>query len=89
MAHTTLERVLREVEVLTPQEQHALRKQLDNPLGRAPAESLEDELEQRLFENGLLSELRPPITDLTPYQSREPKKAKGQPVSQLIVEERR
>ena len=47
------------------------------------------ELERRLFEAGLLSEIKPPITDFTPYENRKPIENKGKPLSEIIIEERR
>jgi hypothetical protein len=48
-----------------------------------------DQREQRaLYEAGLVSEIKPPITDPTPYR-REPIKIKGKPLSETVIEERR
>jgi hypothetical protein len=42
-----------------------------------------------LREAGLLSEVKPPITDFTPYQHRQPIETTGKPLSEIIIEERR
>ncbi|HKM52756.1 MAG TPA: hypothetical protein VJY33_05045 [Isosphaeraceae bacterium] len=47
------------------------------------------ELQRRLFEAGILSEIKPPITDLTPYQNRLAVPIQGEPVSETILRERR
>jgi hypothetical protein len=47
------------------------------------------ELERRLFEAGLLSEIKPPITDFTPYANRKPIENTGKPLSEIIIEKRR
>ena len=38
---------------------------------------------------GLLSEVKPPITDFTPYLHRQPIETTGKPLSEVIIEERR
>jgi hypothetical protein len=47
------------------------------------------ELQQRLLEAGIISEIKPPITDLTPYQNRQPVPILGEPLSQTVSRERR
>jgi hypothetical protein len=43
----------------------------------------------RLRERGILKEIPPPITDLSPYRNRTPIEVHGQPLSELIIQERR
>lgn len=47
------------------------------------------ELQERLLKAGLIREIKPPITDLTPYQHREAVTVQGEPLSELIIRERR
>lgn len=54
--------------------------------GRMP---LNQQLQRRLLEAGLLSEIKPPITDLTPYRNRRAVPTSGEPVSQTVIRERR
>ncbi len=89
MAKVTLERVLEEVKALTANEQQQLREALDRLLSATESLSAEDELERRLFEAGLLSEIKPPVTDLAPYRDRKLIEVKGKPLSETIIEERR
>lgn len=89
MADVKLKRVLEEVKALTPDEQWQLRKLLDKLLASSLANPTEDELEQKLVELGLLSEVKPPITDLTLYRNRKLIEVKGKPLSEIIIEERR
>ena len=89
MANVTLDKVWEEVKALTPEEQRQLREQLDGLLASAPSRSAEEELQRRLLAAGLLSEIKPPITDFTPYQNRKPIEVKGKPISEVIIEERR
>ena len=60
----------------------------------APAATRHDELssqevQQRLFDAGLISEIKPPITDLTPYQNRRAVPIQGEPISVTALRERR
>jgi Arc/MetJ-type ribon-helix-helix transcriptional regulator len=47
------------------------------------------EVQQRLFDAGLISEIKPPITDLTPYQNRRAVPIQGEPISETAMRERR
>jgi len=88
MAEVTLEKVWEEVQELPSDDQQQLWKKLDEMLDGS-ARSKEEELQRKLLEAGLISEIKPPITDFTPYQNRRPIEVKGKPVSETIIEERR
>ena len=47
------------------------------------------EVQQRLFDAGLISEIKPPIADLTPYQIRRAVPIQGEPISVTALRERR
>ena len=47
------------------------------------------ELQRRLFEAGVLSEIKPPITDFTPYHNRQAVPLLGEPLSETVIRERR
>jgi putative addiction module CopG family antidote len=47
------------------------------------------DVQQRLFEAGLISEIKPPITDLTPYQNRRAVPIEGEPISVTALHDRR
>jgi hypothetical protein len=49
----------------------------------------EEEFAHQLHVAGLLREVKPPITDFTPYQHRQPIETRGKPLSEVIIEERR
>jgi hypothetical protein len=49
----------------------------------------EGEFAHKLVAFGVLSEVTAPITDLTPYQNRQPITTTGKPLSEVILEERR
>ena len=61
------------------------RKRLGPPRGGASGQ----ELQRRLFNAGVLSEIKPPITDLTPYQNRQAVPIQGEPLSETVIRERR
>ena len=82
-------KVIEEVKALLPGEQRKLRTWLDEFLASADAPMTEDEFVHKLVEFGVLSEVKPPITDLTPYQNRQPVDTTGKPLSEVILEERR
>jgi hypothetical protein len=42
-----------------------------------------------VYEAGLLSELKPPITDLAPYQNRKAVPIRGESLSETVIRERR
>jgi Arc/MetJ-type ribon-helix-helix transcriptional regulator len=61
----------------------------DDPLGYKENERNRQELQHRLFAAGLISEIKPPITDLTPWQNRRAIPIQGEPISETVIRERR
>ena len=55
---------------------------------RQAATDLDQRVQRALYEAGLVREIKPPITDPTPYR-REPIAIKGKPLSETVIEERR
>jgi Arc/MetJ-type ribon-helix-helix transcriptional regulator len=55
----------------------------------AEEEPSAQELQRRLLEAGVLSEIKPPITDLTPYRQRQAVPIQGEPLSETVLRERR
>jgi len=88
MAKATLDKLMEGVKALTPDEQQVLRGHLDALLGTMPVRPTEKELERKLFEAGLLSEIKPKAA-ADVYRKFKPIPVKGKPVSETIVEERR
>jgi hypothetical protein len=89
MADTTMEEILEAVRALKRDEQAVVRAQLDALLAEPAAGSPEERVERALFERGLLSEIKEPIVDLSPYRSRRLVEVQGKPLSETIVEDRR
>jgi len=75
--------------VLDALERH--RQAQQSPIG--PADGREEpsnqELQQRLLDAVIISEIKPPITDLTPYQNRQAVPIQGEPLSETVIRERR
>lgn len=97
---STVEEIVNAVKGLPPREQAEVRRRLDT-LSAQPDENevlvddtrqaaidLDQRVQRALYEDGLVSEIKPPITDPTPYR-REPIKIKGKPLSETVIEERR
>jgi hypothetical protein len=89
MSKRTLNKILEEVQALTPAEQEQVREALDRLLASQRSPTLAAVLERRLFEAGLLSEVKSSSLDLAPYRDRHPVEVKGKPLSEVITEERR
>jgi hypothetical protein len=89
MAQVQFAKVVEEVKVLSPAEQRQLRALLDAFLASTPAPMTEEAFAHKLVECGVLSEVTPPMTDLTLYQHRQPISTAGTPLSEVILEERR
>jgi Arc/MetJ-type ribon-helix-helix transcriptional regulator len=60
-----------------------------HPMKHRQMEPTSQELQQRLFAAGIISEIKPPITDLTPYQNRQAIPVQGEPLSEAVIRERR
>jgi len=88
MAHSTFDKILAEAKALPPDEQRQLRDKLNEWLDTPQAPPSEAEFEQHLVQQGILSKVPPPITDLSPYLHRKPIQIKGKPLSETIIEER-
>ncbi len=70
----------------------ALRQLDSKPVPLAdvnPSVAAHLELQRRLVAAGVLSEIKPPITDTTPWQGREAVPIEGEPLSEMIIRERR
>jgi len=97
---STVEEIVNAAKALPPEEQAEVRRRLDtlpaqpdeNEVlvddSRQAAIDLDQRVQHALFEAGLVGEIKPPITDPTPYR-REPIKIKGKPLSETVIEERR
>ncbi len=86
----TVDKIIEEVQQLPPDEQRRLREKLNAIVPSSPTEEeLEDAFERELAAEGFISEAKPRITDFSPYRDYKPVEAGGQPISEMIIEERR
>jgi hypothetical protein len=84
----TLEQILAEAKTLPLDEQQALCDALNAWLSTRSRPLTEAEFERYLKNQGLLSEIPPPITDSSAYTQRQPIRVTGKPLSETIIEER-
>lgn len=89
----TLDKIMAEVRALSPEEQRALREQL-NALAEASVteDEREDEFERELAAEGFIAAAQPLRADeaeIRQYRAYQPITVKGQPLSEMIIEERR
>lgn len=88
MAHSApLNKIVEDVKALSLAEQQQLRTWLDTVL--APVPMTEEAFAHHLVDVGILSAAKPPLTDLPPYQHRQPIETTGKPLSEVLLEERR
>ncbi len=82
---------------LSPEQMRAVRREIDARLA-PPGEARQDAagnqqadlaLQRQLLEAGIISELRPPITDMAPYRNRKAVPIQGEPISETVIRERR
>jgi Arc/MetJ-type ribon-helix-helix transcriptional regulator len=59
------------------------------PLVKAEDGLSREEVQRRLFDAGVPSEIKPPISDLEPYRNRRAVPVQGEPVSETLIRERR
>jgi Arc/MetJ-type ribon-helix-helix transcriptional regulator len=61
----------------------------ENTSGQCAHGSGVDAPQRRLYEAGVLSEVKPPVADLSPYRGRQPASVQGELLSQTVIRERR
>jgi hypothetical protein len=96
MTHSEFNHLLSSINSLSPEQMRQLRHELDNRLAPSVTENRQAgehqvslQLQQELLDAGIISELRPPITDLTPYRNRQAVPIQGEPISETVIRERR
>ncbi len=87
----TVEKIESEVKQLSSQDLRKVRELVDLLLEKKESkpQMTEEEFEQYLYEKGIISEVKPPITDFSRYDDYEPIKITGEPISETIIRERR
>ena len=96
MTHSEFNHLLSSIDSLSPEQMRQLRHELDNRLApsvtenrQAAEQQVSLQLQRELLDAGIISELRPPITDLTPYRNRQAVPIQGEPISETVIRERR
>jgi len=98
MTHSEFNQLLDSINALSPEQLRQLRCELDNKLASSPAlshaalskeELADQEAQRRLFEAGLLSEIKPPRRVSTGTEEFIPIVIKGEPLSETVIRERR
>lgn len=90
MTQREFDHVLDSINVLSHEQLQILRREVDSKLAAMAWEPAgNEELQRRLVDAGLLGEIKPPITDLTPYRNRKAVPIQGGPLSETVIRERR
>jgi len=96
MTQSEFNHLLGSIGALSREQMRQLRGELDSRLAAAPgepplteAERADQELQRRLFEAGLLSEIKPPRRVSTRREEFLPIPIQGEPLSETIIRERR
>jgi hypothetical protein len=90
MTQSEFNHLLESLNMLSPEQIQLLRRELDSKLAAtATVPAGDEELQRRLLAAGLLSEIKPPITDLTAYSNRRAVPIQGEPLSETVIRERR
>jgi Arc/MetJ-type ribon-helix-helix transcriptional regulator len=61
----------------------------NTPPSLTPEDIADQDLQRRLLAAGVISEIKPQITDMTPYRNRRAVPIQGEPLSQTVIRERR
>ena len=87
----TVERVKNDVKQLSREDLREVQEFLDTLLKteEAKPKMSEEEFERHLYEKGIISEVKPPITDFSRYDNYQPITVTGEPISETIIRERR
>jgi len=98
MTHSEFNHLLGSIDALSPEQMWQLRRELDSKLASSCVSSqpplTEEELadreaQRRLFEAGLLSEIKPTRRVSTGTEEFTPIVIKGEPLSETVIRERR
>jgi len=97
MSHNDFDLLLSSIAALTANQVHRLRSELDRRIGKGPAGSVETmtaaeqtdlEVQERLLEAGLVSEIKPPIRNAEAYRGRRAVLIQGAPLSETVIRDR-
>lgn len=86
--YTTEEELISDALEQHRQAKSASEKNTSSP-DLTPEDIADQELQRRLLAAGIISEIKPPITDFTPYLNRRAISIQGEPISETVIRERR
>ncbi len=87
----TVEQIENKVKQLSSEDLKKVRQLVDSLLKSKEAEPkmTEEEFERHLAETGFITEYKPPIKDFSRYENYKPVTVTGEPISEMIIRERR
>ena len=87
----TIEQIENEVKQLSREDLRKVRELVDSLLKteETKPKMTEEEFEKNLVEEGFITEYKPPITDFSSYENYKPVTVTGEPISEMIIRERR
>ncbi len=88
---TTIEQIENEVKQLSREDLQKVRKLVDSLLEKKEEKPTmtEEEFAQHLYKKGIIGKPPPPITDFSSYENYKPVTVTGEPISEMIIRERR
>jgi hypothetical protein len=87
----TIEQIEHEVKTLSAEDLRKVRELVDSLLERKEMKPTmtEKEFVKELEEEGFIGKVPPPITDFSRYDNYKPVTVTGEPISEMIIRERR
>ena len=86
----TVEQIESEVQTLSANELVRVKKTVDSLIKQKQRPQMsEEEFEKCLAKEGFITEYKPPIKDFSRYENYQPVTVTGEPISEMIVRERR
>ncbi|MDQ3748622.1 MAG: hypothetical protein M3367_06375 [Acidobacteriota bacterium] len=87
----TIEQIEHKVKTLSAEDLRKVRELVDSLLEKKESkpQMTEEEFERHLYEKGIISEVKPSITDFSRYDDYQPITVTGEPISETIIKERR
>jgi hypothetical protein len=87
----TVERVKNDVKQLSREDLREVQEFLDTLLKteETKPKMSEEEFEKYLAEEGFITEYKPPVKDFSSYENYQPVTVTGEPISEMLIRERR
>ena len=87
----TVEEINNGVQTLSVEDLRKVREVIDSLIEtkETKPQMTEEEFEKHLAEEGFITEYKPPIKDFSRYENYKPVTVTGEPISEMIIRERR